>query len=132
MDAALDGGGEKKDGRPFILVLDPDPWVGEALVLALGRQAQVQWVGSGMAGLRIAAEFPVDLVIAEAHLPDMSARDFLHLLRVLQPRLPVAMLGAPARTEWGRDAADAHFPKPFDLNRFLGWIADCLTQRSAG
>jgi DNA-binding response OmpR family regulator len=132
MDSELDGGSRNTGDRPLVVILDPDPRVGEALVLALRQQAQVEWVDTGMAGLRIAAESPVDLVIAETHLPDMSSRDFVHLLRVLQPHLPVAMLGAPARTEWGRDAADAHFPKPFDLNRFLGWIADCLTQRSAG
>ncbi len=130
MDSEPDGGSRNTDDRPFVLVLDPDPRVGEALVLALRQQAQVEWVGTGMAGLRIAAEYPVDLVIAETHLPDMSARDFLRLLRVLQPRLPVALLGAAIRPEdWGRDAADALFPKPFDLKQFLLWIADRLTRR---
>ncbi|MBI2001464.1 MAG: response regulator [candidate division NC10 bacterium] len=133
MDSESEGECRNTDDRPFVLVLDPDPRVGEALVLALRRQAQVEWVGTGMAGLRIAAESPVNLVIAETHLPDMSARDFLHLLRVLQPRLPVALLGAATRPEeWGRDVADAHFPKPFDLKQFLVWIADCLAHRSAG
>lgn len=133
MDSELDGGSRNTGDRPLVVILDPDPRVGEALVLALRQQAQVEWVDTGMAGLRIAAESPVDLVIAETHLPDMSVRDFLHLLRVLQPCLPVALLGAVARPEeWGRDAADAHFPKPFDLKQFLVWIADRLIQRSAG
>lgn len=133
MDSESESESRNTGDRPFVLVLDPDPRVGEALVLALRQRALVEWVDTGMAGLRIAAESPVDLVIAETHLPDMSARDFLHLLRVLQPRLPVALLGAATRPEdWGRDVADAHFPKPFDLKQFLVWIADCLAHRSAG
>lgn len=133
MDSGPDNGSRKAEDRPLVLVLDPDPRVGEALILALRRQAQVEWVGTGMAALRIAAESPVDLVIAETNLPDMSARDFLHLLRVLQPRPPVALLGTAIRLEeWGRERADAHFPKPFDLRLFLVWIADRLNRRLAG
>ncbi len=119
------------DPRPTILVVDPDPVVGEGLVLALRQQARVEWVASGLAGLLIAVERAVELVITEEDLPDVVVDDLLRLLRLLRPGVSVALLGArlPSRTT-GRQEPDAQFPKPFDLRLLLAWIVDCLAHAS--
>lgn len=128
MRAGSSDADRKKDPRPIILVLDPDPGVGEGLVLALRREASVEWVRSGMAGLMIAAEREVEVVITEEDLPDVSVDDLLRLLRLLRPGVSVALLGAmtcPRGT--GIEEPDAHFPKPFDLRLLLAWILACIS-----
>ena len=116
--------------RLCILVLDPDPRVGEALASALRWEAQVEWAAGGVAGLITFVERKPDLVIADALLPDVSSGDLLRLLRILRPLLPIAILGEPdLRMETRRAEASTRFPKPLDLLRCLAWIHECLDQR---
>jgi AraC-like DNA-binding protein len=117
----------RNGGDRLILILDPDPRIGEALTLALRRRARVERVGAALAGLLIIAERGADLVLAQAHLPDMHSGDLLRLIHQLSPGLPVALVGMdppPAGSPGPR--ADAYFPEPFQLKRVLGWIDDCL------
>jgi len=117
------------DDRPRILILDPDPRIAEALALALRRRAQVERVNSGMAALLVAGERKVDLVIAHAHISDISSEDFLRLLRLLQPGIRAAVLGEDLPPERFLGAeADVYFPEPIELKRLLGWVAGCLDQ----
>ena len=120
---------EAREGptRPSILVVDPGMAVSEAVALVVSRQAHVLRAITGMGGLMIAAEWAVDLVIADGHLPDMSSADFLRLLGLLRPGVPVAVLGADGPSEASLEPrASAYFPEPIQLKYVLGWIADCL------
>lgn len=120
-----------QEGRPSILILDPDPRMAEALALALRQRAQVEWVTRGMAALLIAAEREVDLVIARTHLPDISSGDFVRLLRLLRPRVRAALLGTERPSEgFLGPTVDIYFPEPIQLKRLLGWIAGCLDQHT--
>jgi AraC-like DNA-binding protein len=110
-----------------ILILDPDPRIGEALALALRRRAKVERAAGALAGLLIIAEREVDLVLAQAHLHDMHWGDLLRLIRQFRPGVPVALVGVdppPAGSPGPR--ADAYFPEPFQLKRVLGWIDEYL------
>jgi AraC-like DNA-binding protein len=101
--------------------------VSEAVALVVSRQAHVLQATTGMGGLMIAAEQHVELVIVDDQLPDMSSADFLRLLYLLRPGVPVAVLGAdgPSLGALG-PAASAYFPEPIRLKRVLDWIAACL------
>ena len=132
MGAGANRSAQSGEDRPRVLVLIPDSVTREALALALRREVHVECVESGMAGLVLAAKQEVDLVIAEAQLPDVSPDDLLRLLRILRPRLPIAILGAregPAQA--GEDEADVYFSKPVDLRQVIAWILDRVRQRPA-
>lgn len=118
------------ESRPRLLILDPDPRVGEALGLALRREAEVERVPSGMAGLVAVTERRVDLIVAEARLPDVSSSDLVRLFRLLRPRIPIALMGEapPSSTEAG---GNVRCFTPFDLKRCVEWIIGCLGQRPA-
>jgi len=112
---------------PAILVVDPETAVSEAVALAVNRQAQILRADTGMGGLMIAAERAVVLVIAGGHLPDMSPGDFLRILGLLRPGVPVALLGVEAPSRGSLEPrANAYFPEPIQLKGLLRWIADSL------
>jgi two-component system response regulator YesN len=129
MHPQSDGDTRSGEGRPRILILDPDPRIAEALALALRGRAQVEWATSGMAGLLLAAEREVDLVITHAHLPDMCPADFLRLFHLLRPGVSIGLLGTDQPPEGSLGPkVDIYFPEPIQLKRLLRWIADCLDQ----
>lgn len=130
MDPRTDACPRNGERRLCILVLDPDPRVGEALASALRWEAQVEWTAGGVAGLITFVERKPDLVIADALLPDVSSGEFLRFLRILRPLLPIAILGEPDLRMATRGAeASILFPKPLDLKRCLAWIHEHLDQR---
>jgi len=107
--------------------------VAEALALAFRRWARVDWVTSGMEGLRLAATQAVALAIVEADISDMPPAGFAHALRLLRPDTPIALLGGPQEAEGTAEGdADAHFSKPIDLAALLAWVAEHLTQAPPG
>jgi AraC-like DNA-binding protein len=121
-----------EEGGPRILILDPDPWIAEALTLALRRRTQVERVTGGMAALLLARERGADLVLARGHLPDIPPDTFLRLLRLLRPGVRVALLGTAAPWDGLLKAEpDVYFPEPIQLKYLLAWIADCLDQPSS-
>lgn len=123
MDPRPDAGPRDGGGRLSILILDPDSRLGEALALALRWEARVERAASGVAGLIALVERKPDLVIADALLPDVSSDELLHLLRILWPSLPIAILGEPEpQMQTKEDRATFLIPKPVDLKRCLGWI----------
>lgn len=133
MSARDEARAQGREGRPRVLIMDQDPRIAEALALAFQRQARVEWAASGLAGLIVAAEREVDLVIIEANLSDVSRADLLRLLRILRPGAPIAILGTSRESEVpGEARPDARFPRPFDLKPFLAWIADHISRGGAG
>jgi AraC-like DNA-binding protein len=116
-----------RPASPAILSVSPESAVSEAVALVVNRQAQVLWAATGMGGLMIAGDRTVTLVIADGRLPDMSSGDFLRLLGVLRPGVPVALLGAdpPSPGSLG-PRANAYFPDPIQLKDLLQWIAEHL------
>jgi YesN/AraC family two-component response regulator len=132
MDSRSDAGPRDGGGRLSVLILDSDSQLGEALALALRWEARVERAAGGVAGLIALVEQKPDLVIADALLPDVSSGELLHLLRILRPRLPIAILGdLEPQMEMRQDEATILFPKPVDLKRCLAWVHECLNQPPA-
>ncbi len=116
-----------RPASPAILVVDPETAVSEAVALILSRQARVLVAATGMGGLMIAADRGVTLVIADGRLPDMSPGDFLRILKLLRPGVPVAFLSVDAPSQGSMEPrANAYFPEPIQLKDLLQWIADSL------
>lgn len=75
-----------------LLIVDDDPGAIHLLRRALSSYGDVRFATSGVEGLRLAAEFPPDLVLLDAEMPDMSG---LELCRAFKsdPRLaPVPLI----------------------------------------
>jgi DNA-binding response OmpR family regulator len=119
-------------GCPNILILDSESRLGEALALALRQRAQVDWVTRGTAGLLLAEEKRADFFIVHARIPDIFPTDFLRLLRLLRPRVRLAIFGVDRPPEGLLEAkGDVSFHQPVHLKRLLGWIEWCLDQPSS-
>ncbi len=131
MDAAIQHQEGQVDHRARVLVLDPDPRVSEALALALRKVAHVEHATRGVAGLIAVAEGPVDAVIAQADLPDIFTGELVRLLRVLRPRVPIAILGERrAPLAWPDYEVEARFSGGFDLRRCVNWVLHCTAHLS--
>ncbi len=112
-----------------VLVMDPDSTLAQALAVALRGTAQVEWVVSGMAGLMLAANQEVDVVIANASLPHVSSAHLPGILRALRPGLPIAIMGAGSHgLASENDRMDLRLPKPLDLKAILAWIGAQFTE----
>ncbi|HSC70999.1 MAG TPA: response regulator transcription factor [Candidatus Methylomirabilis sp.] len=116
-----------RNASPAILVVDPETAVSEAVALVMSRRARVLVAATGMGGLMIAADRGVTLVIVDGCLPDMSPGEFLHILRLLRPGVPVAFLRVDAPSQGSLESrANAYFPEPIQLKGLLQWIAESL------
>ena len=115
------------DQSSTILIIEDEPSVADALRLILeDRGHRVLLAAGGVAGLRLAREPRVSLVVTDLFLPDLSGLDILRALGAERPRLPVVLItsrGTPEVFEEARRAgAAAVLPKPFAPADILGLV----------
>jgi CheY-like chemotaxis protein len=108
----------------------------EAVRMRGGIELQV--AEDGAEALALARQWPPEVLVLDAHLPDMSGYELLLRLREL-PALagvPAFMCSADAMDEDIRRARDAGFigywTKPVDLSRVMSDLGRLLAPRSAG
>jgi DNA-binding response OmpR family regulator len=114
-----------------ILVIEDDRAIRRGLVDALEyagyRVAQAE---DGRAGLDLALETDVELVLLDVMLPCMNGFDVLRELRVALPALPVIMVTARGseddRVRGLRDGADDYVTKPFSAVELLARVEAVL------
>ena len=71
-----------------ILVVDDEPAVRRALAVVLeGAGYTVHPAENGRAALELLQEKPIDLVLSDHHMPEMSGIDLLKLVRVRHPHV---------------------------------------------
>ncbi len=99
---------------------------------------ELQVAEDGAEALALARQCPPEVLVLDAHLPDMSGYELLLRLREL-PTLagvPAFMCSADAMDEDIRRARDAGFigywTKPVDLTRVMSDLDRLLAPRSAG
>jgi PAS domain S-box-containing protein len=112
-----------------ILLIDDDPMVRRtfgSLLRATGHT--VIEVDGGTAGLAVLAESPVDCVLTDLGMPEMSGWDLARTIKTQSPRLPVILL-----TGWGEHVFDSGddqgmvdriLGKPVRLEELLRTIAE--------
>ena len=61
--------------------------------------------------MRIFAEIPVDLVLSDHGMPQISGGQLVDRLKQMAPHVPMILLGDPQRMAAGAHAADALLPK---------------------
>ena len=106
-----------------VLVVDDEPQIVRALQINLkARRYEVHVAGSGTAALKVAAQYPPDLVILDLGLPDFDGVDVIRGLRGWT-EAPILVLSG--RTD-GTDkvealdaGADDYVTKPFGIDELL-------------
>jgi CheY-like chemotaxis protein len=120
--------------RPTILCIDDEP---ETLML---RKSLLEMHGfvvmtalSGADGLRLLADcHPVDLVVLDYVMPDMTGEWIADEMKRLYPNLPiVVMSGFPELPEKLLKIVDGYVRKGEDPEVVIGAISRVLTRRSA-
>ncbi|HTU00254.1 MAG TPA: ATP-binding protein, partial [Candidatus Sulfotelmatobacter sp.] len=90
-----------RTGACRVLVIDDDPLVRETVSTLLRTAGHtVTEASGGTEGIRRLAEAPVDLVLTDLGMPDVTGWDVAREVKARDPRLPVILL-----TGWGEHAA---------------------------
>jgi CheY-like chemotaxis protein len=118
-----------------LLIIDDDPMVRQTVVSLLRAAGHsVVEADGGAAGLVRLAETPMDCVLTDLGMPEMTGWDVARAVRTLHPNLPIVLL-----TGWGEQAAgeadhhglvDRVLGKPVRLEELLRVICE-ITERSA-
>jgi CheY-like chemotaxis protein len=72
---------------PTILIVDDEPTILRLAAMALSRQARVLTATSGAEGLRLLETEPVDLLLTDYRMPDMTGAELLKRARLTAPSL---------------------------------------------
>lgn len=106
-----------------ILVVDDEPQIVRALQINLkARRYEVHVANSGTAALKVAAQYPPDLVILDLGLPDLDGVDVIRGLRGWTEAPILVLSGRTDSTDKveALDAgADDYVTKPFGIDELL-------------
>ncbi|HYL80849.1 MAG TPA: GAF domain-containing protein, partial [Candidatus Acidoferrum sp.] len=120
-----------------VLLIEDDPMV--RLTLASILQAaghSVQEADGGAAGLALFAKVPVDLVLTDLGMPEVTGWDVARAVKARAPRMPIILL-----TGWGEQAAveagaegliERVLAKPVRMEDLLQVIADLTSVKASG
>ena len=105
---------------PKLLVIDDEPNIVYTIRETLGSpQLEIASAGTAKEGIDIAQRERPDVVLLDVRLPDMSGLDAFDKIHEIDPRIPVIIMTAFARTETAIEAmrrgAFEYFVKPVDL-----------------
>lgn len=118
---------------PRILVVDDEPGVVESVLAALRPHYEVGAVGSGLAAVQALVRHPVDLVILDHRLPDVSGLTVLRYLKQRYPWLLVIFITAYGSEELCQDffhsGGRLYLRKPFSLDELLTGVRKLLAVR---
>jgi CheY-like chemotaxis protein len=99
----------------------------------MDQDYRVLSVGDGRTALMRWAESPVDLVIADVHMPGVDGYEVCRQIKSQRPDAPVLLLvGTFEPFDEGRAAAsgaDGHLKKPFDSQELLRLVDRLLSER---
>ena len=137
------GGGVELVARkkPCIMVVEDDDRMRELICLLMqGEGFETVELGDGMEALSYLAASDVyrrdlsrpDLIVADINMPTYSGLDLLMGIRERTHRPPVILVSGDGdeeiRREGERLGAACLVQKPFDVDRFLEVVEDCLSR----
>ena len=118
-----------------VLVVDDEPQIVRALQINLkARSYEVHVAASGQAALRVAGQYPPDLVILDLGLPDLDGVEVIRGLRGWTEAPVIVLSGRSDSTDKveALDAgADDYLTKPFGIDELLAQMRAVL-RRSSG
>lgn len=119
-----------------IVIVEDDRAIAAGLAMNLRYEGhEVNCAHDGEAGLQLALEPGVSLVVLDVMLPGMNGHEILRELRTRNPKVPVLMLsarGAEQDKVLGLDlGADDYVAKPFGLAELLARVKALLRRSQA-
>jgi CheY-like chemotaxis protein len=125
----------KKDRPTGVLLAEDDRALRRFLQVVLERAGyQVTPASDGLEGMKAALSNPIDIVVTDAMMPNLSGHEFCRFLRnsPALSHLPIIMLSALERKDVNHDAdlADAFLSKPVSGERLIECIEELLAQKS--
>jgi signal transduction histidine kinase/CheY-like chemotaxis protein len=119
-----------------VLVIEDEAPVRDALVEALTQQGHLARVAAdGRAGLAVVEGEPVDAVVTDLVLPEMSGLEVAGAVKRLRPGTPVILVTAwPGQTDAAcleRNGVDAVVEKPVGLSEFRSTLTLVLARRGS-
>jgi two-component system response regulator PilR (NtrC family) len=117
--ATISDGPERR--RPRVLVVDDERSMRELLAIVLRREGyEVQLAENGRTAIALLERDPVDLLISDIKMPDMSGVDLLRAAKRIDPHVLAIMITAFASTQTAVEAmrlgACDYLSKPFDVD----------------
>jgi PAS domain S-box-containing protein len=114
-----------------LLVVDDDLEVRQIVQRALDQQGvRISTAATGAEAIAHALSFPIDLVVLDLHLPDMSGLEVLEELRAVHPSVYVIMLtgagGEADRVLGFERGADDYIVKPFSPRELAARVVAVL------
>jgi two-component system response regulator PilR (NtrC family) len=127
-------GGTPGDKAARILVVDDERSMRELLAIVLGREGyEVVAAENGRQALDELERRPVDLLISDIHMPDMTGLDVLRTAKGMNPDLAGIMVTAFASTETAIEAlrmgAYDYIHKPFNVDELKIVVTGALERR---
>ena len=116
-----------------VLLVDDEPQIVQALIMNLrARRYEVHAAASGAAALRMAEQYPPDVVLLDLGLPDMDGVEVIHGLRAGSSAPIIVLSGRIGGSDkvGALDAgADDYVTKPFGMDELMARIR-AVTRRS--
>jgi two-component system response regulator PilR (NtrC family) len=125
---------EAKPVTGTVLVVDDEPSMREMLFIMLKREGyDVVLADCGKAAVEILRHRPVDLLISDIKMPDMSGVDVLRAAKQIDDAIVCIMITAFKSTESAVEAlrlgAHDYLDKPFDVELLKKKVRQALEQR---
>jgi CheY-like chemotaxis protein len=123
----------ERDSQICVLLAEDDRALRRFLQVLLERAGyKVITAADGLEAMKIVVTTPVDVVVTDAVMPNLSGHEFCRFLRnsPALAQLPVILLSALERKETNRDAeqADAFLSKPVSGDSLIECIERLLTR----
>ncbi|MFN2515437.1 MAG: response regulator [Pyrinomonadaceae bacterium] len=126
---------QAESGRPIcVLLAEDDRALRRFLEVVLKRAGyKVIPASDGLEAMKIALSTPIDVVVTDAMMPNLSGHEFCRFLRNSQTlfHVPVILLSALERKETNRDAehVDAFLAKPVSGESLIECIEKVLARK---
>lgn len=122
--------------RPCILIVDDEESARESLELVLEDHYEVETTGDGAQALHIIREKPVDLVLLDVTMPNVSGLEILERIKQYNETIEVVMVSGVDRAGEATSAmkygAFDYIVKPFDADALLNIVGTALKRRASG
>ena len=125
-----------KPARCNVLVVENDPDMLDFLGLTLGEKYNVYKTANGKAGLEVARNHNIDLIVSDVMMPKIDGLQLCNEIKsdLVTSHIPVILLTAKIlddnRIEGYMQGADAYLTKPFDPKVLISRIDNLMKQRA--